>query len=428
MFDLEYKITWDELAPSLQAMFKTVQNQVNQAIQDITNIKNEIYDKVDEVKDDMEDLREDMNSYDFLNLAPKIGYFQDDTLQIVSKYNMNYMASDSIVLTTESNKQELMYFIANDGGPDSANDIKLYRAYRTDDNQSFSFDNEPLIPKYFSSIGANSNTTKVTSFLGGDNNYIVACVQINGTGASQWHLINTGYSSNPTLWDSYKNITSIVNYGGSCYQIKYLQEYGTIIGIYLVSSDRHYVNPIKFRVFRYSDLSLIKEYSLENPFTLIQLNENYSFNNTKKVNNAWDEDNICTMNVIGGWCRAGFIYYDQQELLIFSCHSMHSSWYNWDKEKNVGTSLQDSYNLPVKMVWKVPLSIAQGKTTDKITLINQLGDWTIKGSFTNWASNCSNNLISSSNQFHKYRKPGGFPRKALPYPRCKNAARFPTIP
>ena len=402
MFDLEYKITWDELAPSLQAMFKTVQNQVNQAIEDINNVKNEIYNKVDEVKEDVEDLRKEMNSYDFLNLAPKIGYFQDDTLQIVSKYNMNYMANESLVITTESNKQEIVYFIANDGGPDSTNNLKLYRGYRTDDNQAFSFDNEPLIPKYFSSIGANGNTTKVNALLGGDNNYIVASITKNGQGSAAWHLINTAYTSDCNKWTSYKDITNIVNSGGSCYQIKYLQEYGTIIGIFLVSTSCHYENPIRFRVYRYSDLSLIKEYPLANPFTLIQLNENYSFNNTEKINNAWDEKNICTMNTISGWCRLGFMYYEEQELLVMICNSMHSSWYNWDKNTNKGTSLSESHNLPCKMVWNVPISVAQGKTTGNISLINTVGDWVIQGNFTSWMSNCAGNLLNSSNQFNKY--------------------------
>lgn len=339
---------------------------------------------------------------DFINELPKIGYYQEDTVEVLSKYNMNYMANESLVLTTESNKQEIMYFIANDGGPDSINNLKLYRGYRADDNQAFLFDNEPLIPKYFSSIGANGDTTKVNSLLGGDNNYIVASIIKNGQGSAAWHLINTAYTSDCNKWTSYKDITSIVNSGGTCYQIKYLQEYGTIIGIFLLSTSCHYENPIRFRVYRYSDLSLIKEYPLANPFTLIQLNENYSFNNKEKINNAWDEKNICTMNTISGWCRMGFMYYEKQELLVMICNSMHSSWYNWDNTTNKGTTLSDSYNLPCKMVWNVPISVAQGKTIGNISLINTIGDWVINGTFTSWMSNCSGNLLNSSNQFNKY--------------------------
>ena len=84
-----------------------------------------------------------------MNELPKIGYYQEDTVEVLSKYNMNYSPETDnnklamFCLTSDSNNREILYYLGNDGSQNSS-DYHLFYAYRTNDNSQFTFINSPF--------------------------------------------------------------------------------------------------------------------------------------------------------------------------------------------------------------------------------------------------------------------------------------------
>ena len=183
MFNLENKITWKELAPSLQAMFKTLQSQITDVKNEVNNINislGDINDHLTQIDKDITNLNNNITTIIqdtvedvvgemmFLNLAPKIGYYQEDKIEVISKYNMNVMKSYFII--THNNKdQEVLYFSGCDGSYERANELKIYKATRVNRSTNFSFQNEEIIIP-----GLDYSSYPMIVFIASGDKYIVA--------------------------------------------------------------------------------------------------------------------------------------------------------------------------------------------------------------------------------------------------------------
>lgn len=71
-------------------------------------------------------LNEQIYQNDYMNVLPKIGYYQEDTIEVLSKYNMNYSPETDnnklamFCLTSDSNNREILYYLGNDGSQNSS--------------------------------------------------------------------------------------------------------------------------------------------------------------------------------------------------------------------------------------------------------------------------------------------------------------------
>ena len=90
-------------------------------------------------------LNEQIYQNDYMNVLPKIGYYQDDTVEVVSKYNCNNPANPGQltdpVCTVDELGRTILYFMSNDGSYDDTNGkYQLYYGYR-EGNSTMTFVN-----------------------------------------------------------------------------------------------------------------------------------------------------------------------------------------------------------------------------------------------------------------------------------------------
>lgn len=342
----------------------TLKNAVStnaSAIQtNVTNIQKNA-DDIEALKQADIDLRNYIDAADFLNMAPKIGYYQEDEVQVAAKYNINNIENSyhtAPVITTDNTGKEVMYFIANDGGPDRMEINALRKAYRMSDNSPWVYYNTEVIPYCLrSEIGAGG---KIMAIAGCDNDYLV--VLFNTGTALKWYLIHTKYSFDETEWDTKDDVTGMVGNhcsfqwnnstgkfdflpsafpteeNGFVLHCKYIPEYGTFIVFKAISSsyrDRYWY---QMNVYNFSTKALIRSIKLEGFSYICNAGNDYSFAIGTHVNygtdltdDQWTEikslytqanahHNVFYMGInenthIGGQA----LYLHDQETLVITC-------------------------------------------------------------------------------------------------------------
>ena len=322
MFNKEFMITWDELAPSLQLLFNELQNQITDNANNISDINNKIDDKFDELKDYIDDqidqsvtdIIKQMGEYDFINLAPKIGYYQEDTIEVISKYNMNYQVNSGNAITLENNGQEILYTIAGDGSNSSQKD--LYKAVRNGLNTNFTFYNTPIRPDCL-------GNKRISAIRYLDNNHMI----VDGDGFS-YTLLNTKYSTQDSYWEIIHNslYSTINRHGYGIYNY-----YITSDGLYLIvgylkspATNKDANNHFALRVIRLSDLEILQDFAFDNLYNYVELpnDTDYTFSNTKdNVLDPFDPDAV-TLNV-DFWVTPGFMFDEVNDLVSFNVQQFH---------------------------------------------------------------------------------------------------------
>lgn len=122
----KYQIVYDEQDQELKSGLSN----------NLKPISNEEYAH-DNINNTKTNLNTQIYKNDFLNELPKIGYYQEDTIEVLSKYNMNYQVNaTSHHITLENNGQEVLYTTANDGSLDA--NVDMYKAIRNG-NTNFTF-------------------------------------------------------------------------------------------------------------------------------------------------------------------------------------------------------------------------------------------------------------------------------------------------
>ena len=417
-FNLEFKITYDELSPSLQDMFKSLQGQItdnrneitninmditdisneiteinneintinnhltqidnsiiniNENIQnienDITQIEGDITDLGDQIteinnnitiiNDKLEEVDPDtISNLDFLNLAPKIGYYQDDTVEVISKYNMNFIFDESnnvvskkFVITEDNLNREIIYVVANDGSYTITN--RLYYGYRTDHNQSFVWVNTPLeTPKCLESIGDLTYVDCVSC----DNEWIMLLVKYGGS--THLLLIDTHNTTDTSQWDNYKDISNLYRDSNN---IRYIKKYGTIVSVKHNNFKNNATNCLTFYVYRYSDLSLLQEVKFPGANELVYSPSRYVKTSSGGTSHRLKDDN--EDHTFGYVTAPVTLFYENLGKMMFVGDRLTVTWYN------SSNSLVNDNTIVVKCDYDISTSLFKGQS-GTIKLLN----------------------------------------------------------
>lgn len=191
------------------------------------------------------------DAQDFLNLAPKIGRYQEDQVQVTASYsisNMPYAAGMAPSVTSDGYGREVMYFIGDGGGPKKVGvDVNygLHKGYYDDANLEWSFYNTDIIPKCFES----KTNLVFQRIYGCDNNYLIVKVSENGT--TKFYRIITNNDFNEEKWVKCQDLTTAFVHPGASDRIpgptedkryddiihaKYISARGSLVIIYRLAA------------------------------------------------------------------------------------------------------------------------------------------------------------------------------------------------
>ena len=224
---------------------------------DYQNLKgkvNELDGRVGDLEDEVVDLDRKILEGDYINMAPKIGKYGEDQVQVAASYvisNIEYDHVSAPVLTTDFFDREVMYWVGNGGGP-NRNYLGLHKAYKSlhagekDNGEAdWSWYNSNMVPKCFE----NKTNLQYKTIYGCDNNYLIVHVTENGT--DKFYRIITNSDFNELNWTKYQDLTNAL-YGGSnkiipgpsesityrqLLHVKYFSSYDTLAAIWSVSID-----------------------------------------------------------------------------------------------------------------------------------------------------------------------------------------------
>lgn len=307
-------------------------------------------------------LNEQIYQNDYINVLPKIGYYQEDTVQVMSKYNMNimdYNGTNCSTITIDEYNNYVLYFKGSDGSYNKS--LGLYKATCSNLNSNFIFFNEPL------NLAFLGNNKQINTILGADDDWIV----ISTTDGS-CYLINTFYSTNSSMWQIYKDITSIYI---QCNQdnirgIRWFKDYGTIAITYWYSWSTNATYCAYLSIYRYSDLARLQLIGLENWSNHVYLSNNYSFNKNKLVHKYSDPN--ATAKTTWSWNDLPvFLLYKEKNCLIFHTY-LYVTYWNYDTKQAINDK-----QISIKMMYKVPQDVWKG-TSSNITIITENGENTSK--------------------------------------------------
>ena len=237
-----------------------------------------------------------VDSQDFLNLAPKIGYYQEDIVQVQGTYAISHVdlqMRSAPVITTDNIGREVMYFLGSGGGP-NYNKLKFHKAYR-DGSSDWIWYNSDI------KINGIHKDAIFKGIYGCDNTYVIVKVNYNG---DKFYKINTNYSFDEENWSAEQLdfITSdnqiLVNKGENTYltdgdqvvthegiiHIRYFIKSNTTAVVYQVSHDMaeeywYYVvvygnkkvnNVYKYGILRWTKCKGLKEIPLADEYDYIR--------------------------------------------------------------------------------------------------------------------------------------------------------------
>lgn len=331
-------------------------------------------------------------------MAPHIGYYQEDQLGIISKYNMNNQLYGVIIYP--SNRGQMAYCLANTGAYNDSTDLKVYRGERSSNNQRFQWDNEPREIGFFK----DRNDLALRSLIWCDNYHMIVLTRpagsdiayfsnTNKTDVKLW-WIDTNNSADESTWTTGIEITNIIidayknglnldlttrnndaalhrgtpyrNVGASGWY--YDEEYDTftffIYPLNEYTTGRDGKN-IKCCVYKRNG-TRIGIYDMGNylsafRFTQEWLDKGYSFNKDSKVADADSENSTKTQQYGSGWTTWSFLYYPEKELCLLMVNDATLEFYRDDIDRK-------DESVDFYMRWRIPHSIhrGQGGTITKI--------------------------------------------------------------
>lgn len=331
----------------------------------------------------LDDFKKEIRQYvdkgDLINIAPQIGYFQEDKLQVISNYYINnlYDPSDRIrrspVITTDNIDRIVMYFIANDGGPNRRNVDTLRKAYKVNESSDWIWYNDAVIPYAFKNMNI-----RIVKIYGCDNDYLIV-----KTSDNKYYYINTNYSFDENDWKTVVDITSIVTNTGDSdrlLHVKYFKQYNTIVFINGISHYMKDQNWFRVRVYNFTTKKLLRTDDIIGPsYGCCKLADPYSFITTRNVKYfselTTNERNSLGGNLNYGTISSGFqedgyncsvLLFEKQNTMVILRPEFVFNVVNFSNKQNVYVGI--SGTLP--LVYTFPIQIAQGNTSTsyKITL------------------------------------------------------------
>ena len=430
-FNLEFKITYDELAPSLQDMFKSLQGQITDNRNEITNINLDISDITNEInninnhltqidnsitniENDITNIEGDITEInknitqiegDITNLGDqiteinnnitiindkleeaKIGFYQDDTIEVISKYNMNYQYRQYVIYH-DNKGQEVLYFGGNDGSYKQTNTYYPFKGIRTDQNSPFVFKNSPL------NIPLIDGGKYALAFLSCGNYFMIVAVadkditsQTQSLNDFKLYLYDTHYSSDESIWEGkniYPLIYNTVNeqiYGSANAQIvssfilnsniRFYYNYDKKLLFAFYIKVEHVLNkpnehPFTILVFNMNNNSFIRKIEMPNLGKYIGCSNSFSFNTTKQITEIDSSETNINNNLTEGWESWRIIWFPKQELFKVSVRDKTVNYCNWPYN---GYTRYDNYSMV--FTYRVPIALWNSGSNVTITDYN----------------------------------------------------------
>lgn len=255
-----------------------IENNLNEIIQnreDIdlnTELINNSFNRINALpKEIMAEVEAYINKARFINLAPKINFLQEDTVEVYPYYKMNNMSK--AIVTSDQDSSEVVYLVANDGVSTTNHD--LYCGYRNNDTQNFYFSNIAVNPRCFRDTSGNKNSY-IDDIMCGDNNYIVVHKQtdstVTSTDTSGWYLIETKNSRDYSTWTEAHSLSSIWN--NNIVSVVWLEENDLLIIFQRADgwNDPKNAKLATMRTYKLSTMTFIKGYDIQSPYRLLSCN------------------------------------------------------------------------------------------------------------------------------------------------------------
>jgi hypothetical protein len=363
-----------------------------------TKMDNELTKLENEINNLYDDYIKIIDANDLVNVSPKIGLFQEDIMNVTSKFKINYICGKGgysdmkkrvPVITSDNTGRQVMYYLGNDGSYNREEIDNLRKAYRIDNSSPWVYNNNDIIPYCFK-----DRDYKIKTIWGCDNEYLI--VQL--TDSTYW-LIHTDFSYDENDWKIADDITSMVTNTTNdlLLHIKYIKDYNTLIvitGLPKNYTDKYWY---RVRVFNYSTKQLLRTDDLIGGGYFIKLTDNYSFSNERLVTCGLDltESEISNFGKYPAYSgtyedshSASVLLYEQQETLVIIC--AHTNGYVFSAKKNSDDTytfgskayhdagiLPFIYNFPVQIAMGNNEKLSNGEYKYKIT--EKLG----KGVITN---------------------------------------------
>jgi len=231
------------------------------------------------------EIKDYIDTGDFLNFPPKVGFFEDDKyVPIYATYNMSYVSQwgRPSTICTDNSGREILYFRGSNG----VDEGKLYRATRLNDSGEFIYENTALHPPYMTS------SQYPIQCLGLGNKYISYTCYFDGT--TKYHLVLTD-GKDYTKWETYKDITSVilslVSSVDTINSVMYFEDYNTIGVVYFRGQI------ITFNLYDYDTLTLITTKQIADYSTLIDYEE-YTYYTETYVHNGGATYNETTEQLV----------------------------------------------------------------------------------------------------------------------------------
>lgn len=348
---LSYQILYDERDSELKSGLSNNLKPISSEEYTTTNITNT-----------KTDLNTQIYKNDFINELPKIGYYQEDTVEVLSKYNMNYSPETDnnklamFCLTSDSNNREILYYLGNDGSQNSS-DYHLFYAYRTNDNSQFTFINSPF-------DNFISGETAYSALISCGNTWIV----LQGK-TGKYYLVHTNYSFNPNNW-TYDNIDFCLkdNFSGiKLYGCRYFDAYDLFTWYECCSNNfnnakmfRFYAAKIKEKTIKFK-----QDFDSPNQCMYIYNTQSNSYKNdlSETTGAAYKYSNDGGTNLYNGWQAPGMLYDQENQRLIYYTQSNTLKSFLRSSGKKV------EYNSYIKAIYQIPNSILTSYS-GTITLLN----------------------------------------------------------
>ncbi len=327
--------------------FAYTKSEINTIFDNINNYarnendkkNNEINDLETEINNLEEDYKKIIDENDFVNVSPKINLYQEDSVNVISKFKINYIVGNANkkkrtpVITSDNTGKQVMYYLGNDGSYDRDEIDNLRKAYRLNNETSWIYNNEDVIPYCFK-----NKNYKIKAIWGCDNEYLIVGLLDN----TYW-LIHTDFSFDENDWKQADNITDMVTNTNNdlLIHIKYIKDYDTLIVFTGLPKYFIYDKWFRVRVYKYSTHELLRSDDLLGGGYFMKLSDNYSFSNRRLVTCGLD----LTPEEISEFGRyaassgsyedahsANILLYEQQECLVII--SEHTNCNVFSAKKN----------------------------------------------------------------------------------------------
>ena len=312
----------------------------------------------------------------FFNMSPKINFLQEDMIECYPYYHMNNMAKSA--MTSDAENNELLFIVANSGV--NLESLDLFYAYRTADNQKFTFSNTVITPMCFRDTTGNK-VSYITDIMTCDNDYMIVYNKYNtGKGTSGWYVIITNTSRESAKWVECKNISSIIT--AKTITARYFPDYDTIVVFNKTDyfSDLKYKDLVYMRIYKYSTLDLLDTKTLINPMQILTCDTTVCSFSTDTVEGRFIDGNVGDLGFdldtpisdADKGFQVACEYCVDSELLVLLLKFANVVYTPLAK---VVAGNKDTAVLPsaLKLTWDCPISVIKGEKTD-ITLNQKVGD------------------------------------------------------